>query len=253
MKMFSICCLIVFVSLFGMGAVLVCAAEPEEITIVFFQAGYPPFYMADAEGGMYPDFLEAFALAHPEFNIIWKGLPRKRIDPAMESGDAQASSLTSPMFVGEKAADYLFSDAIWTSGNYIVMHKDNVFEYHEPTDLFGRKLGVILGNRNGVLDQYIESGEIEAVSVRNNTALYRALERQIVDAIIAIKQVALYEIKQEQMDVSQFVFAEPPLFEYELMTQIQKTHQHFLDALNAFIQQSKQNGLLHDITSKYVE
>jgi ABC-type amino acid transport substrate-binding protein len=230
------------------------AQTPEEITVVFFYGGYPPFYMEGLEEGMYVDFIKTFDEQSEEFSIVLEGLSRKRIDRAIEMGDAQASSLTNPMFVGEEqAAKSLFSESIWKSGNYIVMHANNVFEYNTPEDLFGKTLGVIYGNRNAMFDPHIESGKIKALPARTNQGLYDALQTNKVDAILMNNHVFLYELKQAGIDSGQFVFSESPVFEFDLMTQIQKTHPRFQEALNAFIAQSKDNGFLDELTQKYVQ
>lgn len=99
------------------------AQTPEEIIVVFFYAGYPPFYMEGLEEGMFVDFIKAFDEQSADFTIVLEGLSRKRIDRAMEQGEAQASSLTNPIFVSEEqAAKSLFSDPIWKTRTYIVMH-----------------------------------------------------------------------------------------------------------------------------------
>jgi ABC-type amino acid transport substrate-binding protein len=230
------------------------AQTPEDITVVFFYGGYPPFYMEGLEEGMYVDFINAFDEQAEEFNIVLEGQSRKRIDRAMTGGEVQASSLTNPMFVGEEqAANSLFSDPIWKTGNYIIMHANNVFEYSDPEDLFGKTLGVIYGNRNAVFDPHIEAGDIKALPARTNQGLYEALQANKTDAILMNNHVFLYELKQAGIDPSQFVFSETPVFEFDLVTQIQKTHPHFLEALNAFIAQSKENGFLDELSQKYLQ
>lgn len=242
------CVLLVLVS----GAVAAQAAE--EITIAFFYGGYPPFYMEGLEEGMFVDFITAFDEQSDDFTIALEGLSRKRLDRAMNDGTVQASSLTNPMFVGEEqAAKSLFSDPIWTTGNYIVMNSANMFEYSGPESLFGKTLGVIYGNRNATFDPHIEAGDIKALPARTNEGLYEALQKGTVDAILMNNHVFLYELKQAGLDASQFVFSQKPVFQFELMTQIQRTHQPFQQALNAFIAESKANGLLDEITRRYLQ
>jgi len=230
------------------------AQKTEHIEIVFFGEGYPPFYMAGLQEGMMIDLLNAFDEQSSEFTLVYTGLSRKRIDLAMLDGTVQASGLTNPMFVGaENVEKFLFTQAIWTSGNYILMNKNAPFAYSTPEDLFGKKLGVLFGNRNGALDSYIQEGKITAIPVMTNELLYKNLMMQRVDAIIANKHVALYEMKKNGIDPAQFVFVEPPLFEFELMTQVQKTQTRFVEQFNAFIEQSKQNGFLDQLFKKYTE
>lgn len=229
------------------------AAEPERITVVFAEGGYPPFYMENLQEGMVIDLYKAFDQQTPEFELLFQGFPRKRVDLVMERGEAQISGLTNPMFVGEQAKNFLFTDAIWKSGNYIITNKSSGVTYQKVEDLFGKTLGVMFGNRNGMLDQYIEAGKITKSELRDYTALCVALQKKRVDAIVGNNHVTLYEMKQLGIDDSQFVFAAPPLFEYDLMPQIQKTHPHLVEKLNAFIAASKQNGLIEQITQKYLQ
>ena len=230
------------------------AQTPEEIRVVFFYGGYPPFYMEGLEKGMFVDFIRAFDEQSDAFTIVLEGLSRKRIDRAIEEGEAQASALTNPMFVGEtQAANSLFSDPIWTTGNYIIMNSQNVFSYAGPESLFGKTLGVIYGNRNADFDPYIESGDIKALPSRTNQGLYEALQAQNVDAILMNNHVFLYELKQAGIDAAQFVFSDTPVFEFDLVTQVQNTHSHFVEALNAFIAQSKENGFLEQLSQKYLQ
>ncbi len=240
--------------LLNLLASVVIAQEPARIEVVFFEEGYPPFYMAGLQEGMMIDLLNAFDQQSAAFTLVYTGLSRKRIDLAMMEGTAQASGLTNPMFVGADNVDkFLFTIPIWTSGNYIMMKKSYQFAYTKAEDLFGKKLGVIFGNRNGALDPHIENGKIIAVPVRTNELLYKNLAMDRVDAIIANKHVALYEMKNAGLDAAQFVFADAPLFEFDLMMQVRKTEQAFVEQLNAFIEQSKQNGLLDDLLKKYTE
>ena len=230
---------------------LALATEAQQMNIVFFEEGYPPFYMARLEEGMMIDLLNAFDEQSAEFTLVYTGLSRKRIDLAMSDGTAQASGLTNPMFVGpENVEKFLFSAPIWTSGNYIMMRKNNQFPYARPEDLFDKKLGVLFGNRNGALDAYIEEGKITAVPVRTNDLLYRNLAIGRVDAVISNKHVALYEMKKLGLDASQFVFAETPLFEFELMMQVQNPYSMFVEQMNRFIEQTKHNGVLENLLKK---
>ena len=252
MKTLRLACLSVVFIMFAAGVLQ--AQTPEEITVVFFYGGYPPFYMEGLEEGMFVDFINAFDEQSDQFSIVLEGLSRKRLDRAMKTGDAQASSLTNPMFVGEEqAANSLFSDPLWTTGNYIVMNSRNVFDYSGPESLFGKTLGVIYGNRNATFDPHIEAGDIKALPARTNQGLYEALQNRKVDAILMNNHVFLYELKQAGIDAAQFEFSETPVFEFELVTQIQKSHPHFQEAFNAFIAQSKENGFLDELMKKYVQ
>ena len=250
MKYAAVCCVLIVLSTFGVAW----AQNPEEIVVTFFDGGYPPFYMAGLKEGMVIDFLKAFEQSYPEFKIVPRALSRKRIDLMLLEGEAQASGLTNPMFVDPATIDqFVFTIPLWKSGNYMIFNANNVFEYTKPEDLFDRRLGVIQGNKNSGFDEFIEAGRIKTVAVSSNVQLCKILQAGRVDAIIGNKHVIPYEIKQGGLDRSQFVFLEPALFEFDLMVQVRKSHQHLADKLNEFIEQSKENGFLDQITDKYLK
>lgn len=132
------------------------------------------------------------------------------------------------------------------------MRKDDRFNYRKPKDLFGKTIGIRLGFGYGVLDEHFASGQIKSHLAGDNKKLYKMLERGRVDAIIGNEHVTPYEMKQLGIDTSQYVFADVPIYEFDLMPMIHNDYKEFQDAMNAFIDQSKQNGYLDRIADKYL-
>ncbi len=91
-------------------------AMAEEVSIVFNDAGYVPFFSAGEENsdgeyegeGMFIDFLDAFENAHPEHTIRRIRLPRPRANMMISTGEVDGYALMSPVFMDTKGGTFLF-------------------------------------------------------------------------------------------------------------------------------------------------
>jgi len=218
---------------------------------MIFDKHYEPFYLEDLKKGMYIDFLERFENAYPEFKIIKRTLPRKRLDIWMKTGEAHAFSLNSPMFA--KSDDYLFTDPIWTTGDYVVSLKNDMVAYKKPEDLFEVTAGIIDGNGYGLLDAHIQSGKIRTQAVPDYDSLYLILMNKRVPCILANKHMTLYGMKKMGIDCSKFMLSKIPIYEFTLAPMVQKSCTNFVAKMNAFIKASNENGFLEEINSKYLK
>lgn len=231
------------------------AFAAQEILMVFGSgAGYPPFYLAKAEKGMFIDMIDAFEKKYPEYKIIRRDLPRKRMDQWMDEGKAQAFSLTNPIFMApERAEKFLFTQPIWKTGDYVVFKAGKELPYSKPEDLFGVKLGTVRGNGYGILDPHLKSGKIPKNDVSRGKQLYDLLLKERVQAIVGNLHVFPYEAKLHKYDPNQFVFSKVPLFEFELMIQINPKNADFHKKIDQYITQAKQDGTLEKIEAKWLK
>ncbi len=230
------------------------ASATEDIVIVFGEHGYPPFYSERAQKGMFIDLLAEFEKRNPNYKIIKKSLSRKMMDRWMNNGKAHVFSLNNPMFVNPNIVDrFLFTAPIWNTGDYVVMHKERQFEYTQPKDLFGKKMGIILGNGYGVFDEHLESKSILSQAVNSENQLFMLLLKQRVDAIFGNRHATPYKMKRTGIDPSQFVFSKVAIFEFDLMIQVQKSHQAFYNKIQAFIQAVQTDGFLAQLEHQYLK
>ncbi|MCD4719557.1 MAG: transporter substrate-binding domain-containing protein [Desulfobacula sp.] len=233
------------------AAVVLCtSAFAEDICVVYAEKGYMPYYSADATRGMYIEFLKKFEKHHPQFPFVLKPYSRKRMTLMMQNGDAHVFALNSPAFADTKA--YLFTETIWKETSVIFMRTNDLFLFKEPSNLFGKRLGIILGNKYPALERYFQSKDIETHDVVSSVQLFKLLRSKRIKAFVGDKYVTLYRLKQEGFE-GQFEYASTPLFEFDLTIQVQKTHQPLVDAMNRFIQESKDNGFLYSLEEKYVQ
>ena len=168
----------------------------------------------------------------------------------MQNGDADVFALNSPAFADTEA--YLFTESIWKEVCVLFMRTNDRIQFKEPSDLFGKRIGIIMGAKYPALEPYFQSGDIESHKVARNVQLFRLLKAKRIDAFVGDKYVTLYRLKQEGFK-GEFAYNPTSLFEFDLTMQVQKTHQHLVDAINRFIQESRDNGFLLSLKKKYVK
>ena len=81
--------------------------------------------------------------------------------------------------------------------------------------------------------------------------LFRLLIEDRVDCIIANKHMVLFGLPRAGFDASQIVISAIPVYEFELMPVVQKSSTSFLTKMNVFIRDSKSNGFLQQVNSRY--
>ncbi len=203
--------------------------------------------------GLYCDLLTAFEKRYTEFKLLRKHLPRERLNKFwMAEAKPFAHALNSPSFTGkETLKHFAFTKPIYKTGDYVMMRKNFKFEYSRPEDLFGKKIGIIRGYKYGILDLHIKSKRIPTIAVNSSPQLYEMLSFGRLDAIIANKHVAPYEMRLKGIDSSQFVVSDASIYEFELMPLAHKSYHRFISKMNDFIDYAKESGLLSQLAAKY--
>lgn len=233
-------------------------AQARELVMVF-GSSYEPFYHTNSQTngavvtGMFADLLDAFEDEHPSFSIRRVFLPRVRMDRWMETGRAQLFALSSPFFLPHgRRDDFIYTQAIWTTGDHVVVTPESDIEDPRPEALVGKRLGVIRGNGYGPFDDYFEKGLIKDERANSMHHLYRMLQRGRVDAIIDNRHVGPYNLIKNGYDLDRFVFLTPAVYEFDLMTEARPEAADFIAAFDAFIGRAKENGLLEELWRRYV-
>ncbi len=230
----------------------------ERLTIVY--GDYPPFYMGvEPDGktqvtqGMLIDFLKEFSRQHPEYTFNHICLPRRRMDAAMLSGEAQVFSLNNPMFVKEDRERFLWTIPIWHTRDVVVTLKGKEFKFDKPEDLFGKTLGRLFGNGYGEYDRLFAEGRIKVEDAKTTKALAEMALAGRTDGFLGNTHATPYQLKQAGLSPARFTFSAKPIFAFDLMMQINENHPAFLEKMNAFITRSKRNGFLKRIEDNYLK
>ncbi|MCP4163742.1 MAG: amino acid ABC transporter substrate-binding protein [Deltaproteobacteria bacterium] len=229
----------------------------EEIIMVFSDFGYPPFYLSQYKNepvnkGMFIDFLNEFMDEYPQYQIKMIANPRKRMDLMMTNGTADAFSLNNPMFSAD-AADFLWTEPIWHTMDTVIVLPGNTLDFNGPEDLYGLKIGKILGNGYGEYDKLFKDNIIERHDTRSDIQLILLLNSGRIDGMFGNIHVVPYIMKQNGYSASDYKFANTPIFEFDLQIKINKSKVDFHNDMNSFIKKAKATGILERIENKWLE
>ncbi|MGE4551529.1 MAG: transporter substrate-binding domain-containing protein [Desulfovibrionaceae bacterium] len=233
------------------------AADPQPVVMVLGY-NYPPFFTSERGDpatlhGLFIDFLDAFEQAHPEFTIQRVMLPRRRKDLWMRTGQAQVCALNAPEFVvPEDRPLYRFTEPLWVTGDHLVVLASRRAELPDEPSLHGRRVGLMLGYGYSEYEKVIDRGLVEPVLLSRTSCQLRMLQAGRVDAIVANRHVLPCFLEQAGMTKRDIVFIEPPLYEFGLAMQVSRDQPALYEALNSFIREARQRGLLPAPESAHV-
>ena len=236
------------------------AEEKKEITMMF--GHYPPFYLGvekdlktQVTEGIFIDFLNGFEERYG-YKIDKICAPRKRLDLMMLSNEAEAFSLNNPMFVNNGAENYLWSDPIFYTKDVVISLKEKPLKFEEIKDLYGKRIGKVLGMGYGELDYQFKSGKILAMDITGGNEIPRfamLLKVGRIDGFLGNIMAAPYRMKLGGLDPDDFYFAPKPILDFDLMVQINRENLQLQKDLNEFIKESKKNGFIDSIMNKWLK
>jgi len=224
------------------------------------RGGYPPFVITEFKDedivvtGMVNDILSLFEKRFPEYHRVHKNYPRKRVNKMMEIGAEGIDIMfNSPMFASDlMKRNYNFSVTVFRTHDVVITKDYSPFKYLIPKDLYGKRVGTILGYSYGEFDALFEQGKIIADPVNTHIQNLRKLNLNRVDAIFGNIHVSPYYMKQLNLDPNGFIFSESLLLEFDLCFFVTKRNLNLLLDLNVFINHIKQNGTLNIIVNNYI-
>lgn len=163
-------------------------AAAESPFLVNFDAANPPFMYGTAQHaeGLYPELIGAV------FNQMDKpvGLsakPWKRAIGELELGLAGVGGIYQ---TEERLKKYDYSDALFVERIAVYYHRDRPITYAALPDLYGKRVGVLLGWSYGdEFDQARKEGKIVVDEVPSDAQNFDKLARGRLDAVLAIEQV----------------------------------------------------------------
>ncbi|MGE4291193.1 MAG: substrate-binding periplasmic protein [Desulfovibrio sp.] len=232
----------------------------QELRMIFTSSGYMPFYSdtagataLDYDGaGMLVDLLRIFENAHPEYEFRHLRLPRSRANAWFRQGQADIYVLQSDFFAGIAAEHYAFSIPLWHTADLVYTLQGSTLRYSCPDDLCGVPTGIICGYGYGPLDPLLRAGDIPSTCVGTDRQLYRLLLDGRVQAIVANRHVLSYSMYRYGLNPLRVRAAGPPVYEFDLSVMVRKDRPEILDALNAFIRESRESGLMDDIARRWL-
>jgi len=222
--------------------------------------GYEPYSIIERSGGTVRyrgivfDLLDAFEESYPEFTRTHSLLTRKRANLKMANGEAIDLMFNSPLFVSaEIKQHYQFTEPLVVTKDVVITHKGSGFNYTKMIDLRGRTVGAIRGYSYGEFDNLLNARMIKDVRVDHHTQAIGMLAKGRIDAYFGNVFVSPHYIKSLGLPVSDFVFSDQPMYEFEFSFAVNRSKPDLLKKMNAFIADSRADGSLGRIIGHYLE
>lgn len=221
-----------------------------EQLVVAISAGYEPFmFEADGELQGYDYDILAELEARTGIEIVYENADFSGLLGLVESGraDLVAAQLTP---TPEREENFAFTEPITYYGATLVVKGDNE-EIQSVEDLKGKTVGTGSGNNmQQDVEAMYEEGDInwEVFTSATLENMLQDVANGRIDAMLAQDIQAYIAINRSGVDAKVL-----PPFDASFGTfGVKKDNTELLDALNAFIQDIKQDGTLAEISEKWV-
>lgn len=231
-----------------------CTASGDDIRSIrmVFGEGYPPYYHSNAKGGAFGLVLDQFLASHPRFDIDRVMASRKRLDALVASNEAQAFSLSSPMFVPDQYRRTVkFTRPIWCTYDRLLSLQQSPVEFSHYADLAGKTIGTFYGSGYGPLDVHFNSDTIYQVSSYDHAGLLKLLFTGRIDAMVVNEQGIGLDLQQRGLDPQDFHLSSQALYGIPLATMVHVDAVTFYQAFDRFIAEIQSNGWLAEINRQF--
>lgn len=136
-----------------------------------------------------------------------------------------------------------FSKPYYESGAQIFIHKDDVDKYAKIEDLYGKKVGVVVGE---TFEQYLREKQplVDIATYDGTVGIFQDMENRRIQGFLTDRLVGLYQIKASGRP---FVPAGPMLYRERMGIPVQKGRDELLRKINAALEDMEQDGTLDTI------
>lgn len=161
-------------------------AEPG--VLINFDASNPPFMYATGEraDGLYPELIAA-VFAQMKRPVKFAAKPWKRAVGELDLGEAGVGGI----YKNEaRLKKYDFSDPLFVERIVVYYQREKPLQYRSLADLYGKRVGVILGWSYG--DDFDNARKAKSIAVEEvyaDSQNFEKLAQGRLDAVLAIEQV----------------------------------------------------------------
>ena len=223
------------------------AAKKESFRIAL-TGKYPPFNFYSKEGklvGFDVDIAKK----------ISKYLNRKLLITTTEWDGILAGLLTgkydaiigSMAITPERAKSVNFSTPYYVSGAQLFVHKKNRGEIKNIVDLYGKKVGVGVGE---TYEHYLQKNHpsVELVAYKSTVDIFQDMLNGRLQGFVTDKLVGLYQLKNSNMP---FVAVGPLLYKEQMGIPVTKDNKKLLKKINSALVNLKKRGELKKLHQKW--
>ena len=251
----AIAVLLLILSLGSIGT----RAKAMEYTVHVGPSGWLPFVMVERIGddishyGVMFDFLDQFEAAYPKYTRNNLLSTRKRVNAMMEKGEKIDLMLSSPGFVSSKVLEnYKFTETLARTTDKVISRKSQNFQYNTPHDLIGKKVGTIRGYSYGHFDFLMNFDYFNDVRVDTHPQAIGMLIKNRIDVYIGNSLASPFYIAKSGLDLSEFVFPEASLYEFNIAFAVNKRRPELYENLNKFIVEFVADGKFEALLERYL-
>ncbi len=230
--------------------------ENKEIIISVGAKGWPPYSILHKDGtagGLMIDVLRTIASMHG-YKVAVKYLPSVRGAIMLEAGEID-SRLKAKEWV-DHPEKYIWTDPVVDSTDVLIFHKDNPIVFNTPEDLFGKRIGTVVGYGYPLLKPYFVSGKIIREDAPRNSFMLKKVALKRTDAAIVNKFNAQWMIKNDpELQEGTFSFSKNNIGKagYRFMFTSKHDWVPFVHFINQELARMKKNRRLEKIIAKYLK
>jgi len=161
------------------------AQGEEPVVFGVMDIDFPPYqYIVNGtQAGPDADIISEVFRRLDEYNLTYKLRPVKRVALEIKNGNIDITAVFKTP-EREKFALFTHTPIHWSIYKIAVM-KGNEFAFNRIEDLYGKRLGMMMGNKISLeFDRAVESGKIDLLRVPSFTKTLLLLKNQRVKAIV---------------------------------------------------------------------
>lgn len=225
---------------------LACAFCPsgalaQSAVLINFDAANPPF-MYGSTGkveGFYPELIDA-VFRQMKQPVILAAKPWKR---AVGELDLALAGVGGIYKTEERLKKYDFSETLFVERIVAYYHRDKPIHYKTLVDLYGKRIGILLGWSYGsAFDDARKAGRFTVEEVAADSQNFDKLAQRRLDAVLAIEQVGAHLMgaaRNAGIEKSQVYLAENPT---HLAFNKKQLAQALLNDFNRALGEIRKNG-----------
>jgi len=215
--------------------------------------GYPPYTILGNDNKNHGILLDVLRTAASKYNHVVRVViyPEKRETILLEIGKIDVRAKAKEWV--KDPQNYMFTDPIVEHSDFLIFLNETSLKFNKIEDLFGKKIGTILGYTYPFFTPYFHDARIHRNDTVNQKAMLRMVVAKRTDGAIVNKLVALWNIKQDQDWQGKFIFSDRTVGSvgYRLMFTNKKNWKPFVKRFNQELENMKKSGELGEIIYKY--
>lgn len=227
-------------------------ARGDSIIMAVPAKGWPPYIVTEKKPhGIMVDVMRQIA-ATADVKLECATYPDMRALIRLRDGRVDAYPKSREWVVDPD--NYLWTDPVLDSQDVLIFRKGNIWNFDQPHQRDGKRIGCVLGYRYPGLEPLFTSQTIKRASAPDSRTMLRMLSRRRTDAAVINKNVAIWRMNTTpDLRAEDFVFSDKPLASAPYAFAFTRTREWtaFIAHFNRELAAMKKDGRLRAILNKY--